>query len=177
MIACEIQLRYVIRDKIRDKIQYKTKSSPRQFFFFVRKKNFVRKKIVSDLVSDVVSDFHCTFFELSDKSMLIITKRYIHTAIIMFYLFDDFRCIVGHLDTAIRDSVLNLSNLTVLTDATNQKIALKKWIARECKIQVCTVTHMYMTLCIGSTHARNIRTYTALYSISRELRLLLKHAA
>ena len=43
---------------------------------------------------------------------------------------------MGHLDLAMRESVLNLSNLTVLTDATNQKIALKKWVARECKIQV-----------------------------------------
>ena len=43
---------------------------------------------------------------------------------------------MGHLDIAMRESVLNLSNLTVLTDATTQKIALKKWVASECKIQV-----------------------------------------
>ena len=43
---------------------------------------------------------------------------------------------MGHLDIAMRESVLNLSNLTVLTDATTQKIALKKWVANECKIQV-----------------------------------------
>ena len=54
MVAYEIQLRYVIRDKIRDKIQTETKSSQRQNFFV--KKNFVRKKIVLD----VVSDFQCT---------------------------------------------------------------------------------------------------------------------
>ena len=37
MIACEIQLQHVIRDKIRDKIQSETKFSPRQ--------NSVREKV------------------------------------------------------------------------------------------------------------------------------------
>ena len=86
MIAYEIQLRYVIRDKIQsetnsvqdkiqsetnsvqDKIQSETKSKNffyKQFFFcwgkiFYQEKGFFRKKF-----SDFVLDFQCTFFELS----------------------------------------------------------------------------------------------------------------
>ena len=53
------------QNSIRDKFQSET------IFFFVRKKNFVRKKICLEFclalnfVSDTVSDFQCTFFELS----------------------------------------------------------------------------------------------------------------
>ena len=58
MIAYEIQLRYVIRDKI----QSETKSSQRQYLrkIFFQKKYFVGKKLVrKKFVLDVVSDFQC----------------------------------------------------------------------------------------------------------------------
>ena len=53
MIAYQIQLRYVIRDKIRDKVQSKILEK-----YFLSEKNFVGKNIVKKkIVSDVVSDF------------------------------------------------------------------------------------------------------------------------
>ena len=70
MIAYEIQLRYVIRDKI----QSETKSSLRQNLRkrFFRKNILLEKKIIrKKFVSNVVSDFQCTKC----------TKRQIHTAI------------------------------------------------------------------------------------------------
>ena len=60
MIAYEIQLWYVIRDKIRDKIQSGTKSSLRQNSvqdktrgFFVGKKS-IRKSILSEKKSQIL---------------------------------------------------------------------------------------------------------------------------
>ena len=67
MIAYEIQLWYVIRDKlcprqnaVRDKMQSETKCSPRQNsvrdkvqeFFIYQKNNFVGKKILGYFLSD-----------------------------------------------------------------------------------------------------------------------------
>ena len=66
MIAYEMQLRYVIRDNVRDKNQSKKKFE--NFFF------------IDNFVLDVVSDLQCAFLTVLDKSF-IITKRYIHTAI------------------------------------------------------------------------------------------------
>ena len=51
MIAYEIQLWYVIRDKNRDKIQSEKKSEKK----FCSLEKIVRKRFVSD----VVSDFQC----------------------------------------------------------------------------------------------------------------------
>ena len=56
MIAYEIQLWHVIRDKIRDKIQSKTKFSPRQNFVSVRDKFQSEKKFAGKEFSDFVSD-------------------------------------------------------------------------------------------------------------------------
>ena len=73
MIIYEIQLRYVISDKIRGKIQSETKKSVRDK---IQEKKFcckrkARKKLSEKKLSRTVSD----------KSMLIITKWYVHTAI------------------------------------------------------------------------------------------------
>ena len=46
------------------------------------------------------------------------------------------RSIVGTVDSAIRQSDLELLRLSVLTDATTQKIAIKKWVAQESGQQV-----------------------------------------
>ena len=44
---------------------------------------------------------------------------------------------MGHLDNAIRHSdEVDLPRLSILTDATTQKIAIKKWVAAENKCQV-----------------------------------------
>ena len=70
MIGYEIQLRYLIRDKIQSEKK------------FVKKKIFCRKNCLKkNIVSDVVSDFQCAKCAVSYKSMLIITKQYIYTAI------------------------------------------------------------------------------------------------
>ena len=42
--------------------------------------DFSEKKLSEKNVLDVVSDFQCTKWAVSDKSMLIITKRFIQTA-------------------------------------------------------------------------------------------------
>ena len=49
------------------------------------------------------------------------------------------RCIVGHLDKAIRDSERDLPRLSILTDPTTQRIALRKWAARESNMHVSHV--------------------------------------
>ena len=69
MIAYEIQLWHVIWNKI----QSETKSE--------KKKTFCQKKKCKKFVSAIVSDFQCAKWAVSDKSMLIITKRHTHTAI------------------------------------------------------------------------------------------------
>ena len=79
MIAYEIQLWYVIRDKIREKIQSETKNPARDKIWeknFCQKKQFGRKKCKNKIVSDIVSDFQYTNWAVLDKSMLIITKWY-----------------------------------------------------------------------------------------------------
>ena len=93
MIAYEIQLRYVIRDKIqsetnsvRDKIGENIIAEK-----FCRKKNsqiFFLDWILSLTLSqtEFVLDFQCAFLFVSDTSMLIITKWYIHTAISLKHL-------------------------------------------------------------------------------------------
>ena len=74
MIAYEIQLRYVIRDKI----QSETKSEKKNF---LSEKRFCQKKIVrKKFVPYIVSDFQCAKWAVSDKSMLIITKWCVHSA-------------------------------------------------------------------------------------------------
>lgn len=47
-----------------------------------------------------------------------------------------YRSIVGTIDNAVRHSDLDLLRLSVLTDATTQKIAIKKWVAQESGQQV-----------------------------------------
>ena len=64
MIAYEIQLRYVIRDKIQSE-----KKSEEKIFCW--KKELSEKKFVSD----IVLDFQCAKWAVSDKLKLIITKR------------------------------------------------------------------------------------------------------
>ena len=85
MIAYEIQLRYLIRGKIWDKIQSGTKFSkfsPRQNPVW-DKIFFCWKKLSGKIfVSDIVSDFQCAKWAVLDKLMLIITKRCMHTAMI-----------------------------------------------------------------------------------------------
>ena len=73
MIVHEIQLRYVIRDKI----QSETKSE------ILSGKKFYQKKNSRSLSqTEFCLGFPVHFFKVvSDKLMLIITKRYIHTAI------------------------------------------------------------------------------------------------
>ena len=71
MIACEIQLRYVIRDKIqsktnsvRDKIQSETKFLSEKIFFeknFYWEKSLAKKNLRFYLRLNFVSDFQCTF--------------------------------------------------------------------------------------------------------------------
>ena len=61
MIAYEIQLRYVIRDEIRDKIQSDTKSSLRQFFFG-QKKFFFQKQKLSQILSWTLSRISSALF-------------------------------------------------------------------------------------------------------------------
>ena len=68
MIAHEIQLRYVIQEKnsVWDKIQSEEKSEKKIFLSekkFVRKKNYQKKKFISD----VVWNFQCTKWAVSDK--------------------------------------------------------------------------------------------------------------
>ena len=46
------------------------------------------------------------------------------------------RSIISTIDSAIRQSDLELLRLSVLTDATTQKIAIKKWVAQESGQQV-----------------------------------------
>ena len=63
MSAYEIQLRYVIRDKI----QSETNSARDKIQEIIFGQNFVRKKYFSEkrfgLGLNFVSDFQCTFFE------------------------------------------------------------------------------------------------------------------
>jgi len=47
------------------------------------------------------------------------------------------RCIVDALQQACHLYDESLAKLTVLTDATNQKISLTKHLARECNVEVC----------------------------------------
>ena len=46
------------------------------------------------------------------------------------------REIVSSVDDAVKKSEMSLGRLSVLTDATTQKIAVKKWAATECHCQV-----------------------------------------
>ena len=82
---------------------------------------------------DFIAMLNTSFHFILDKGWPFYKSEY---QTLFWNILYRFRCIVGHLDIAMRESVLNLSNLTVLTDATTQKIALKKWVANECKIQV-----------------------------------------
>ena len=60
-----------VRDKIREKNFFVRKR-------FLTEKNSVKKKIVrKKIVLDIVLDFQCTKWAVSDNSMLIITKQYI----------------------------------------------------------------------------------------------------
>ena len=85
MIAYEIQLRCVIRDKIQSKTKIQSETKSENFFsekFFCQEKIFIGKKIVGKNDSQILSWISSALFRVvSDKSMLIITKRYIHTAI------------------------------------------------------------------------------------------------
>ena len=69
MIAYEIQLRYVIWDKIQSETKFSPRQNPRFFFltiFFVCKRIFIGKKLLVFCFGlNFVSDFQCTFFELS----------------------------------------------------------------------------------------------------------------
>ena len=72
MIAYEIKLWYVIRDKIQ----------PETNFFFARKKTAQIWSQTEFCLGRCLRFPVCFFKVVSDKSMLIITKRYILTAII-----------------------------------------------------------------------------------------------
>ena len=67
MIAYKIQLRYVVRDKIRDKIQSETKFSVRKIREkdFLSEKKFVSKKIVGKNLSQTLSWISTAQSELS----------------------------------------------------------------------------------------------------------------
>ena len=52
------------------------------------------------------------------------------------------RCIVDALQQACHLYDESLAKLTVLTDATNQKISLTKHLAKECNIEVISFTFM-----------------------------------
>ena len=52
MIAYEIQLRYVIRDKIQSGTSVRDKIESETIFLFCQKKNFVEKFFFSDFGSD-----------------------------------------------------------------------------------------------------------------------------
>ena len=88
MIAYEIQLRYVIRDKIQSEAKY----SPRQNSvrekseknIFCQKKNLLEKNCLGFCLG-------LTETKVSDKSMIIITKRFFHTTIMYI-----FQCCPGH---------------------------------------------------------------------------------
>ena len=43
---------------------------------------------------------------------------------------------MADIERGMSASVLNLPELTVLTDTTDQKIALRKWVATECNVPV-----------------------------------------
>ena len=79
MIAYEIQLRYVIRDKIRDKIQSDTKFSLRQIFFCQKK--ILSEKKLSQILSQTefclghYLEFSSVFFfELSRTNQCLSIK-------------------------------------------------------------------------------------------------------
>ena len=55
------------------------------------------------------------------------------------------RSIISTVDSAIRQSDLELLRLSVLTDATTQKIAIKKWVALESGQQVDYTHHSWFT--------------------------------
>ena len=83
MIAYEIQLQYVIRDKIQSENFFLT-------IFFLLEKNFIGKKILSEKKNSRILSrtefclrFPVCFFELS-RTNRCFTKRYIHTAMIKY---------------------------------------------------------------------------------------------
>lgn len=60
-----------------------------------------------------------------------------------------YRSIVNCISRVVAESEEDIRPLSVLTDATTQKISLKKYIAKECNAEVRIVLHCYFWLMLS----------------------------
>jgi pleckstrin family protein M 2 len=78
---------------------------------------------------------------------------------------------VSQLDLVVRQSESDLPRLSVLTDATVQKIGLRKWISQDCRCQPSEVELLLYTLVHWEDAASNARPARG---VSKEGTLLYK---